>query len=191
MMPTSRAEALADLLQILVLEALVADLAPETARAAADGGRDDDAGREDQAHDAAGDGAALGPLLAAGIGGLLELDLAVGRVHDHGGVDQVDRAGAVCRLEVLQRRTRPVLGSERRDEELDGAAASCCSWSPLSLSVFGPAARASRHDVVPNRCTRRVGRAPTSSLDSPMVTASVSTLATAPIGIVTSRFPHR
>ena len=37
----------------------------------------DDAGWEDQADDAARDGAALGPLLAAGVGGLLELHLVI------------------------------------------------------------------------------------------------------------------
>jgi glycogen debranching enzyme len=50
--------------------------------------------------------------------------------------------------------------------------------------------RADRY-VNGRRRTRTEGSAPTSSFDRPSVTASVSTVATAPIGMVTSRFPQR
>ena len=113
----------ADLLQILVLEALVADLAPDAAGAGADGGGDDDAGREDQPNDAAGDRASLRPLLAARIGGLVDLHLAAGGVDDHGRVDQVDRAVALRLFEVLGGCAGPVLGVVRRNEEFQRARA--------------------------------------------------------------------
>src|SRR6266480_649193 len=77
--------ALSDRLQVLVLEALVAHLAPDRARAAADRGRGQDRGREDQPYDAAGDRASLGPLLPARVGRLLEPHLPVLRAHDDGG----------------------------------------------------------------------------------------------------------
>src|SRR5206468_3517658 len=47
--------AVADLLQIFILETLVADLSPQPAGTAANGGGDDDAGREDQADNATRD----------------------------------------------------------------------------------------------------------------------------------------
>jgi hypothetical protein len=77
----SRRQALADRLEVLVLEALVAELAPDAAAGAADERPGDHARRKDQADDAAGDRAALAPGLAARVRGLLDLDLAVGRVH--------------------------------------------------------------------------------------------------------------
>jgi hypothetical protein len=88
----ARLHLLADGLQILVLEALVADLAPDSAGTSADECRRDQARREDQPDEAAGDCTALRPLLAAGIGGLLEPDLPVGTAHDHRGFDELDRA---------------------------------------------------------------------------------------------------
>jgi hypothetical protein len=83
-------KAVADLLQILILEALVAHLSPHPTGSPAHDRGGDDAGREDQADDAAGDRAALGHFLAAGISGLLEGDLVLGGVDDHRCIDQVD-----------------------------------------------------------------------------------------------------
>src|SRR5947207_14558891 len=71
----ARRHALAELLEVLVSEALVAHLAPDPTAGASHRGRPDDARREYQADDAAGDGAALGPVLAARVAGLLELNL--------------------------------------------------------------------------------------------------------------------
>src|SRR5439155_12011390 len=99
-------------------ETLVADLAPHSARAPAHRSGNDDAGREDQTDDATRDRASLRPLLAARIGGFLELDLAVACVDDDGRVDQVDRALPLCRLEILGGGSSPVLRGVRRNEEL-------------------------------------------------------------------------
>jgi hypothetical protein len=42
-------------------------------------------------------------------------------MNDHRGVDQIDRAVALGRLEVLQRNTGTVLRAERCDEQLNRA----------------------------------------------------------------------
>jgi len=59
----SRVKTLANRLEILVLESLVADLAPDAATRGTDSGTGDDARREDQPDEAARDRATLGPLL--------------------------------------------------------------------------------------------------------------------------------
>src|SRR6185312_2797602 len=84
-------KAVADLLQILILETLVPNLAPHPAGTAGHGGGDDDAGREDQPDDTTRDSPSLRPPLPARISGLLELDLAVCGVDDHRRIEQVDR----------------------------------------------------------------------------------------------------
>src|SRR3954470_15335822 len=84
-------KALADRPQVLVLEALVADPAPEAAGATADQRRADDAGREDQPDDAAGDRAPLGHGASARVGRLAEVHLPVRAAGDCGRVEQVDR----------------------------------------------------------------------------------------------------
>src|SRR5437868_13885451 len=85
----ARLQALADRLEVLVLESLVADLAPQAPRSTADSGRGNDARREDQADDSAGDRASLRPGLAARIRGLLESNLSVRSMNDDDGVDEV------------------------------------------------------------------------------------------------------
>src|SRR4051812_7489252 len=117
----ARRQAVADLFQVGVLEALVADLAPHAPGAPADGGRQDDAGREDQADHSAGNRPALCPLLAARISCLVELDLAIGAMDDHGRVDQVDGTVPLRPLESLRRLSCPVLAVVCRNEDLDGA----------------------------------------------------------------------
>src|SRR5438067_365959 len=91
-------------------------VATGTAAAATDSTGGDDGGRKDQADDAARDRTALGPLLATGIGGFLELDLVIGSVNDHRSVDQVDRACPLGRPEILQGGTRPHLRSIGRNK---------------------------------------------------------------------------
>src|SRR3954464_4387329 len=171
---------LADRLQILVLEALVAELAPGAPGAAADDRRRDKGRREDQPDDAARDRTALRPLLATGIGGLLEPDFAVRPAHDHRGVDQLDRAFAVHRLEVLERLLGGDLVAERRDEDLNRV------LSHVSSSLF--VGNACRH--LPRRraahwraiamCSRSSGviRWSTSSADS---ARSICTQLTVPV----------
>ena len=61
----------------------------------------------------------LAPRLAARVRGLLDLDLPVGLVHGDGRVDQLDRAIAVHRAEVLQGRVDAFFGAVARDEPLD------------------------------------------------------------------------
>ena len=129
----ARRQALADRLEVLVLEALVADLAPDAAAGAPDERPGDDARREDEADDAAGDRAAFAPRLAARVRGLLDLDLPVGRVHGHGRVDQLDRAFTVHGAEVLQGRVGTVFGLVGRDEHLERVAAHVASFRLVDL----------------------------------------------------------
>src|SRR5207237_3475295 len=107
--------------QLVVADALAPDLSPDAAGARAHGGARENRRREDQAHQAPCDRAPLGPLLAAWISGLLEVDLPVGAVHDRGRVDQLDRSFAIHCLEVLDCRVGLVFVPERRDKYLNCA----------------------------------------------------------------------
>src|SRR4051794_5241850 len=115
----ARRQALADRLELVVLEALVADLAPDPAARRADSRADDDARREDQAHEPTRDRAALAHLLAAGVGRLLVVHLAFGVAYHESGVDQRDRACVLHVLEILQRHAGRGLIAVDRYEHLE------------------------------------------------------------------------
>ena len=91
-------QAVADLLQILILETLVANLAPHAARTTTHGGGDDDAGGKIRPTTPPAIAPRFAHFLPLGSAVSFDLDLAVCGVDDHGGVDQVDRAVPLGRL---------------------------------------------------------------------------------------------
>src|SRR5262245_4948994 len=120
-------EALTDVLEVGVLEPLVTDFAPDPAACPADGGAGDDARWKDQTDKPARDRTALRPLLTARVRGLLECHLAVGLPYHHGRVDELHGSFAVHGSEVLEGRTRFLLGRERCDEHLNWVAGHVCA----------------------------------------------------------------
>src|SRR4029453_19089262 len=136
----ARLEAFPDAFEVGVLEALVADLAPDPAACRADRRCGDNAGREDQTDESARDGTALRPLLTARIRGLLEGHFAVCLPYDDGRVDEVHRPFAVHGSEILERGTRFLFGGERCDEHLNRVIGHvCASFShDASPAVLGP-----------------------------------------------------